>query len=116
MTFTVALRSYAGTVYVGTYEDYLESPWWQGCRERALERAGFRCERCGQGAPLNVHHRTYVRLGRELPEDLEVLCRGCHREEHGLPREEPAALRVAGFFSVAAYFQRTVAARRQAAA
>jgi hypothetical protein len=32
---------------------------------------------------LDVHHRSYARLGAELPADLEVLCRPCHGAEHG---------------------------------
>jgi hypothetical protein len=28
---------------------------------------------------LQVHHRHYKTLGREQPEDVEVLCPACHR-------------------------------------
>ena len=31
---------------------------------------------------LDVHHLTYERLGREKDEDLRVLCRACHGDEH----------------------------------
>lgn len=41
-------------------------------------RAKYRCEACGQGPPLELHHKTYDRLGRERIADLELLCRGCH--------------------------------------
>lgn len=36
---------------------------------------------------LHVHHRTYERLGEELPEDLVVLCEVCH-EAYELGREQ----------------------------
>jgi 5-methylcytosine-specific restriction endonuclease McrA len=73
-----------------TYFAYLRSWCWFWRRKRALHRAGYRCERCRGGEHLDVHHRTYERLGRELDEDLEVLCRDCHAHEHGKenPREE----------------------------
>ena len=42
----------------------------------------FEHEFCGvQKRSLQVHHRTYERLGSEWDEDLEVLCEGCHRGE-----------------------------------
>ncbi len=67
------------------YKAHLRSPEWRAIRRAALERAGFRCEFCNRakapGRPLQVHHRTYERLGHELPGDLTVLCGGrggCH--------------------------------------
>ena len=73
------------------YVEYLQSPVWAETRVSALEAAKWQCGRCGirdevhrarRGFGLDVHHRTYDRLGRELPEDLEVLCRGCHDRVH----------------------------------
>ncbi len=32
------------------------------------------------GFPIEVHHATYERLGREAVGDLLALCRRCHRE------------------------------------
>jgi hypothetical protein len=43
--------------------------------------AGYRCERCEGKRDLEVHHRTYERLGREWDQDLEVLCCRCHERE-----------------------------------
>jgi 5-methylcytosine-specific restriction endonuclease McrA len=70
------------------YQAYLESPTWRRVRIRALADAGNACERCGAGdQTLNVHHRTYERVGgRELPEDLEVLCEPCHVRHHEYAR------------------------------
>ena len=31
---------------------------------------------------LEVHHRTYERLGEELASDLTVLCNRCHHVHH----------------------------------
>lgn len=64
------------------YADYLQTPWWRKRRNQALADAGWTCERCLARKGLQVHHRSYTRLGAELREDLEVLCRTCHEGEH----------------------------------
>lgn len=51
-------------------------------RTRALKAVNFCCERCGSKRGLEVHHKTYERLGREWDQDLEVLCDDCHIGEH----------------------------------
>jgi 5-methylcytosine-specific restriction endonuclease McrA len=61
------------------YLSYLASEAWQLKRWDALERARFLCQRCGRSEATDVHHRTYVRLGHELPEDLVALCEICHK-------------------------------------
>lgn len=68
------------------YELYLRSAAWRAVRNAAIKRAGGACEGCGRGylVLLDVHHRSYARLGAELPDDLCVLCRRCHDEAHGL--------------------------------
>jgi len=74
-----------------SYADYLQSDHWCGTRLRQLERAHFRCQVCNGAEALNVHHRTYRRLGAERPADLIVLCHGCHtlfHREGKLAREE----------------------------
>lgn len=67
------------------YLAYLETEHWQKTRASALERAGGRCQLCNTNRRLQVHHRTYERLGSELPGDLTVLCRRCHARHHGKP-------------------------------
>jgi 5-methylcytosine-specific restriction endonuclease McrA len=63
------------------YLEYLESPEWWTIRKQAVRRADYCCERCGNRGSIEVHHRTYCRLGDESAEDLEVLCSTCHRAE-----------------------------------
>lgn len=70
----------------GSYDAYLQSAHWRAIREWALERSDGRCERCGSRAE-DVHHRSYERVGCELPEDLEALCRSCHQDEHQAPED-----------------------------
>jgi 5-methylcytosine-specific restriction endonuclease McrA len=64
-------------------------------RVRAVvsRRAAGQCEECGEHLPLEMHHLTYVRRGRdpsedepifgfETPDDLQALCRACHHARH----------------------------------
>ena len=63
------------------YQEYLRSAARRRTREAAIERAGGRCEKCRKtkwSVRLEVHHLTYKRLGKEKPEDLQVLCKDCH--------------------------------------
>lgn len=63
------------------YAEYLKSDHWQHMRELALRHYGTNCVLCGN-TPVDVHHRTYARKGREWLEDLIVLCRNCHKKFH----------------------------------
>lgn len=75
------------------YREYLRTPEWKRARAAAILRAGGRCSLdVTHSDGLEVHHRTYERLGEELASDLVVLCRACHRihhREHGRPRRSP---------------------------
>lgn len=64
------------------YKEYITSPEWKITAQKAKERAGFKCAICNSSKQLNVHHKTYERLGRELDEDLIVLCHDCHEIFH----------------------------------
>jgi HNH endonuclease len=66
-----------------TYDEYLRSPWWTARKAAVIRYRGERCERCGCRYRLELHHRTYERLFREIPEDVELLCWSCHAREHG---------------------------------
>lgn len=77
------------------YHRYLRSPEWQVVRRLAHERAAGRCQVCNQPGRLDVHHRTYERLGHELLSDVTVLCRDCHAKHHDkLPAPPVPALAV----------------------
>ncbi len=64
------------------YKEYLATPEWGLQRRRAWRRAERRCELCGCGDRLDVHHRTYENRGDEEDGDLIVLCRPCHTTFH----------------------------------
>lgn len=67
------------------YQRYISdrSPAWMNIRAKVMARAHGWCERCHRRACEHVHHLTYVRLGRELMEDLIALCPTCHVLMHG---------------------------------
>ena len=73
------------------YYKYLRSRKWRAKAEAAKKRAGYACQKCGKRVPLTVHHWTYARLGRELPEDLSALCWPCHQEVQREPKEPVVA-------------------------
>ena len=64
------------------YRDYMLSPAWQKKRERVRQRSGGKCELCGERSAVDVHHRTYARVGKERLSDLIHLCRLCHEDQH----------------------------------
>lgn len=65
------------------YYAYINSKAWQDKRGEMLIKARHRCQMCNKSnTVLNVHHRTYDRLGHEMEEDLIVLCRDCHAKFH----------------------------------
>jgi|SRR6185437_8421156 hypothetical protein len=67
------------------YQAYITSSRWRNSPARIAElcAAGYRCRICNQSdaeVELQVHHRTYERLGCELPGDLLCVCAECHYE------------------------------------
>jgi len=68
------------------FTDYVTTKTWKRRRNRALEKAGWRCQKCGrQGLALFVFHRTFVRLGHERPGDLIVSCSDCLKKRSTVP-------------------------------
>lgn len=61
---------------------YLHSPHWLRFRSEMIEMVGGVCEvqGCASNHILQVHHLFYLRLGKELPSDVRVLC----KKHHGL--------------------------------
>jgi hypothetical protein len=65
------------------YRVYLRTPEWRRTRAAALVRTGNACALdVRHTEELEVHHRTYERLGVELVSDLIVLCHSCHQLHH----------------------------------
>ena len=64
------------------YNEYLKTDHWQSVRHYCLCRDHFKCMVCNSENNLDVHHRTYERLGCEEIGDLATLCRDCHSLFH----------------------------------
>ena len=67
-----------------SYDDYLETDYWQKVRQKALIKSDFKCQQCGSTQKLQVHHKAYCKRYTELDNMhlLQVLCRQCHHDEH----------------------------------
>jgi len=61
------------------YEVYLMSTHWKQFRLKILKGWDYRCCWCNSPEKLDVHHRTYERLGKERLNDCVVLCHECHK-------------------------------------
>lgn len=83
----------------GQYQSYLNSPawfrkrqdwyaaWWEATGEEPV------CAVCGRVWTLregHLHHRTYARLGQELPTDLVPMCGADHVRLHDLWDAHPS--------------------------
>ena len=66
------------------YRNFLRSDFW---KELSLRKRNsiWKCELCGSRKFLQSHHRFYRGYWYDTRlEDLQVLCRKCHRAEHGI--------------------------------
>ena len=67
------------------YLERLNSTEWRVFRLSVIAQRGHACECCQETrVRLDLHHRTYARLGVERPEDVVLLCRRCHDAHHGV--------------------------------
>lgn len=64
------------------YDNYLRTPEWREKREELFLLRGKKCEKCGSTKQIEVHHLHYKNIFNEKMEDLQVLCKPCHIEEH----------------------------------
>lgn len=70
------------------YKQYLQTDEWKETRMKALRRADFKCQLCGGGGLLNVHHNNYKNRGNEQTADLITLCADCHKTYHKIGVED----------------------------
>ena len=66
-----------------------KSKEWADIKNDLYEINGRKCERCGSFKNIQIHHKTYERIFNEEPNDLEILCGGCHLGEHNLIKTKP---------------------------
>ena len=75
------------------YAQYLLSEHWLELRGKKLSKS-YRCERCGSGHRLQVHHLRYRNIFDVGLEDLQTLCRRCHALVHGIRRRRFSTKRI----------------------
>jgi len=80
--------------YKMTYQEYLQTPHWKDVRSRFWKSKlhNSRCYACGAIENLQVHHKTYKRIGKERLNDFVLLCGNCHKETHQIEKERPAGI------------------------
>lgn len=76
-----------------SYSTYLQSEHWQRVRSKYKQRSRktrkdkrITCKLCSSFKPIDVHHLTYARVGRELAGDVMGLCRSCHNLAHDVAK------------------------------
>jgi hypothetical protein len=55
--------------------------WSRKVKALAWERAGHRCEICQSDKPCDTHHKDFRKDNHSL-DNLQVLCRKCHKRLH----------------------------------
>lgn len=74
-----------------TYDQYLRGEWWQSFRDKYFKskRTKKVCACCRvPNFSIELHHQTYIRLGREQLNDVIPLCREHHELVHELVKEK----------------------------
>lgn len=66
------------------YRKYLRSEKWKKKAKRIKARDKNKCRLCKSTKRLEVHHLTYMNIGKEKDKDLITLCRRCHRIAHDM--------------------------------
>jgi len=64
------------------YKEYLQTFHWKEFRKKVLKRYSCKCQLCGHGGELNVHHNNYAHRGEEDYKDVLLLCKICHSKFH----------------------------------
>lgn len=78
----VTVRQGERTWKMPDYETYIASRGWEKRRSDYFSKHARRCMACGAEKKIHLHHKTYVRMGHELDEDLVPLCESCHSKVH----------------------------------
>jgi len=64
------------------YSEYLQSKHWKELRKRFYKKNKKVCSVCGATKKIQLHHLTYIRLGKERLSDLMSVCDSCHHLIH----------------------------------
>lgn len=84
----VTVTKKGATYVMPSYEDYISSRGWEIRRADYFAGHPRKCQACGSTVQIQLHHKTYARMGRELDSDLVALCQKCHSEVHERHRKQ----------------------------
>lgn len=68
------------------YQQYINSSTWQMRKALFFKKNAYQCIACRKTSGIELHHRTYINLTRELDQGLRSLCINCHKMVHQLER------------------------------
>lgn len=68
--------------FIDSYKAYLLSPKWRGFTNNIRKIRKHKCEKCGSNIRLQIHHKSYLNIFKETPDDVLLLCKACHELEH----------------------------------
>lgn len=80
--------------YSPAYLRAMDSGHWRALKTKANKRANHRCEHCQDASvALDLHHKHYYSLGREILADVLLLCEPCHGKADRKRRQKAKAKR-----------------------
>ena len=95
-------KKYRGKEYdkvIGGERKRHDKKYFDGLREKILERDGYKCQKCGisqkeqllkNGRYLSIHHKDgngcNVKRPNNEEDNLQTLCGSCHTKEHNKRR------------------------------
>lgn len=66
-----------------TYKDYLKTEHWKNIKMKMKNsKYKYMCYSCKSKTKLQLHHKSYKRVGNEKLTDLIWLCEDCHKKTH----------------------------------
>lgn len=77
-----------------SYKSYLSSYHWKNVKLAFRRSPQFKnkCFVCNapnlHASPINIHHRSYANVGKELSQDLVELCPMCHGRVHQIAKKK----------------------------
>ena len=69
---------------VDNYNQYLKTEHWKYTRLKVLKKYKNKCYMCSYDMMIQVHHKTYDRIGNEDVDVLITLCKACHLKVHNM--------------------------------
>lgn len=70
---------------VETYSEYLKTKHWNNIKQQMYKKYRYHCCVCGWSHGIQIHHKTYERVGNESLDDLIYICKACHKLYHDNP-------------------------------